>query len=521
MLSLFQRLKARRWVRRCLWSLFIFLGLLLLVWQCVNWKGARELAHAKEMLAADGESLDLHEIMPDPIPDAENFCAIPLLKDFLVESAPIDGEGEPSERAKRFKAACLPKGNDSATQPRFGQGAAVGRPTDLKAWAEWLKKFGSVPLSEGSEDPAHTVLAALSKDDALLGELAAGLNRPHAQWTPAWKSRKLPEDVSSLELTRFSPLWNFTKMLQLRSIAAARAGDAAKAHEALQIAIKLNQAGEKEPFLIGLLVAQSSAGEIAHSVWEVCDAHAGNVDDFRALGLALSQLDFEKAALLAVRTETVFERDSMVRTKKNPALLFATIHMHATPDPGPWQAPESLLIPGGWLDMNLATFLRWQHDFEMKPLRDGGFRALVDQQSVLESTIQQFKVHPFAHLDAILPEVVIGGVGMGVRSAAYTQCLLNQATVACALECYRIENQSYPETLEALALPNGKALPLDVLTGKPMGYRRSAPNHYTLWCAGFDEKDDGGKRVSDEKNPERTRFNRIGYKGDWVWDFPE
>jgi hypothetical protein len=88
------------------------------------------------------------------------------------------------------------------------------------------------------------------------------------------------------------------------------------------------------------------------------------------------------------------------------------------------------------------------------------------------------------------------------------------------LERYRIEHNTYPDTLEAANDVGEKSIPLDIISGKPMGYRKTPNGKYTLWCVGFDGKDDGGKRVLDKVHPEDNRFSDPKYLGDWVWDFP-
>ena len=63
---------------------------------------------------------------------------------------------------------------------------------------------------------------------------------------------------SGIPLAHYQPLvFDLTRLLCLRSIAATRAGDHVKACEALRIALKINEASIKEPFLIGELFAKT------------------------------------------------------------------------------------------------------------------------------------------------------------------------------------------------------------------------------------------------------------------------
>ncbi len=71
-----------------------------------------------------------------------------------------------------------------------------------------------------------------------------------------------------------------------------------------------------------------------------------------------------------------------------------------------------------------------------------------------------------------------------------------------------------PILLEALG-----PMPPDPISGKSMGYRKTADGMYALWCVGVDGKDDGGKQVLNPKKLESTRFSDRAYKGDWVWSY--
>jgi hypothetical protein len=101
----------------------------------------------------------------------------------------------------------------------------------------------------------------------------------------------------------------------------------------------------------------------------------------------------------------------------------------------------------------------------------------------------------------------------------YAQCLTDQAIIACTLERYRLEFSVYPESLAAVKRVNGDPLPLDVIDGQPMRYRRTENGRYALWSVALDEKDDGGVRGPKQAQPWLFNPTAPDYKGDWVWDF--
>jgi len=521
----------------------VVIASLVVVREYVDWSGRRRWAAVQEMLAREGESLDFRKNLPDPVPDELNFCAIPALKDLTSTPENNDDNSDQGRKRMRFRNARLqdPRGNnpkdlakalallsgthfikefDAATvgyipQPKLSQGADLGKAIDMKAWAVWLRT-GASPASAGN--PAKDVLTALSKNDSLISDLALGLSRPDSQWTPAWKIRDVPADryVIPVPLSGYSAVQALMPMLCLCSEAATRAGDAAKAHESLLIVVRIDQAFMTEPFVIDTLVALGISSLINGAVWELCDAHSGTAEDFRKLQEALLRLDFQKSFLYAERGELTFGTNASEYMKRIRDIPFAT---H---DPNGHRLLRFglRLIPDGWFDSNAAALARLHFDYYIKPLRDAGLMELLAKQRELSALVaEQRSQLPYRHLDELLAVITIPAFQNVTYKVVYTQCVVNEAIAACALERYRIEHGSYPDTLEAVNRAGERRIPLDVISGKAMGYRKTGDGRYALWCVGFDGKDDGGKRVLDKDNPERTRFSDPKYVGDWVWDF--
>jgi hypothetical protein len=322
-------------LRRSLWVFLTIAGLIGVLWAWVDRSGARRLREAEAMLAKEGQTLDFRAVAPDPIPDDENFCAIPLLKDLSIVIDDDSDKGEPATRRKRIRALSLPYW--SSDQRRTMDGAAFGERADLKEWAAWMREKTSLPMHADSGDAGRDILAGFSQQEPVFAELAAGIARQHAQWTPAWKAaRELQEELQG------------------------------------------------------------------------------------------------------VRKEVVAHTSSIV-----------------------------------------------------------------------------------THSSLIVTIVFAPATASQISRVLYTQSLANQAIIACALERYRIEKGSYPESLKGVKLADGKALPLDIMTGKPVGYRKTPNGKYALWSVAGNGKDHGGKRLLDRKKPESTQFWKDSYAGDWVWDFPE
>jgi hypothetical protein len=512
-----------RWFRVWTWILTTLVTVLVLVEQCVNWKGGRAWRSAREDFVHEGETLDFRAIMPDPVPDQQNFCAIPALKDLAVVVDHDASKGSPGEKRKRMDSCRLPGGEmikALGARPDLVASAALGIPTDLKSWADWLRAEGSLNVPPDSGNPARDLLAALSKHDAFVSELASALDRPEAQWTPAWKTRELPDIIFSIQLPHYNVLRGFVHMLCLRAVAAAQAGDAAKAHEALLVALRLTRTLLDDPFFIGALVAANQLQQIHSAIWQVSASHVGSADQFRRLQDELARLDVPPALLRTFRAELAGGIDALMWMKqKRDAQLMEILAGDNGQSRSSWTDGFMVkIIPSGWFDMNAATMVRLHFDHILKPLREGNLSALCTD-TAFERELLERKTS--RQLDSVIACLFFPSVSQIAPRMAYTQCQTNEAIIACALERWFMINGSYPDSLDAVSRDERKPLPLDVLAGKNMAYRKTPNGRYALWCVGINGKDDGGTRVLDVKKQENTKFYDRTYAGDWVWDFPK
>ncbi len=517
----------KRWSRTLAWTFFgilIWLVLLpVLLWLWANWQGPRMWNHAVALLKAERESIDFRAATSEPVPDAENFCAIPALKNISVFEDGDPDAGEPAVRRKRLNAVALPKDGKAGKRPKHSAGASAGSPVDLKTWCDWLRRDGSLSMPKDSGDAARDVLAALAKHDGIISELAAGLDRPHTQWTPALRTRELPRLLAALPVPHYSVVQEVTRTLGLRAAAAAKAGDAAKAHESLLLMAKLNEACRDEPFLIGMLVAATGTTLIAHTTWEVCDAQSGSVADFERLESVLARVDLKRASLQAMRGELASSLNTitfMGDSRRSRAGLLMLVSPNAITANERVLNGAAAAMPSGFFSGSAAVLLENNLKHHILPLRDQGWQDAVTAESRYEEILRDAKARMVSHPFYLMTAMFTPSTMSVIRRAAYTQCLIDQATIACVLERHRIEKGGYPAALEGLKLASGTPLPMDALSRKPMGYRKTDNGKYALWCIGFDGGDDGGKRGIEPNTPSGAKFSAADYKGDWVWDFP-
>lgn len=519
-MNFLKRLWKYRIIRIFVWLTGSLVTVYVLACAWINYAGGRKWQAAQELMKREGEKLEFRALMPDPVPEEKNFCATPALKGIAAVVDHDEAKGDPGAKRKRLKDTALPSGKES--KPKQAAGAALGKLTDLKAWADWMRKEGSLVVPPDSGNPAKDVLAGLSKHEVVFAELAEGLDRPEARWTPEWKSRDLPENLFVTMVPQYGAAQAVGTSLSLRSIAEGRAGDFTKAHQDILVELRLARASLEDPFLIGVLVGYVQQANVAGDVWELCEAHAGSAEDFRRLQQELSRFDARAAVLHAFRGEMASSAETLLWMNRVAGSHFletiTVISPMGEPNRPNWFARALWsVVPRGWMDMNVATIVDLEFNHVIKPLRDKGLRAALEEGAATETELKNRRTS--RQLDSILACLMLPATTPVISRAAYTAALNNQTIIACALERWYLEHKSYPDSLEELKREGESPLPGDPMSGGPMHYRRTADGHYALWSVGFDGKDDGGKRMLDPKKLDSTRFSDPKYKGDWVWSF--
>ena len=173
--------------------------------------------------------------------------------------------------------------------------------------------------------------------------------------------------------------------------------------------------------------------------------------------------------------------------------------------------PTYLLLtagPRGWVYQNMTRIA----------LLDGEVLKGLDTKNRLVSSVLTEKAtsNMLAQLDHFSPYTYLAAFALpnftaAVRWLARSQCMTDEALIACALERYHFVHGEYPKTLDALAPGFLDKIPADIITGKPLKYRVKKDGQFILYSVGWNEKDDGGV-------PGATKWGVPDPAlGDWVW----
>lgn len=171
------------------------------------------------------------------------------------------------------------------------------------------------------------------------------------------------------------------------------------------------------------------------------------------------------------------------------------------------------LAPRGWVYHNMATVAGRQQmaldslDRSQTLILPQNANKLSQEYTLASS--KRFSPRSFL-ADNFLPNFT-----RAIQQTARTQTLVNEARAACALEQYHRAKGQYPPKLDTLSPQFLESIPLDVFCGKPLAYRVTEGDKYTLYSIGWNGKDDGG--VPGPRQLEKFDLEQ----GDWVWPLDE
>ncbi len=167
-------------------------------------------------------------------------------------------------------------------------------------------------------------------------------------------------------------------------------------------------------------------------------------------------------------------------------------------------------LVNSWLDVLLESGLDLRAAFEEEAPEFGDVLATMtddELESMYRESFQdydglvEYLALPYyeaqaVDLDALLSQNPIGhllveAMGKILVQEAATRAEIRGTMLSVALELYALENDAYPDSLEALMPGYLALLPEDPFSGGSFGYAASGSG-YVLWSAGPDMRDDGG-----------------------------
>ncbi|MFN0128373.1 MAG: hypothetical protein ACKV19_17000 [Verrucomicrobiales bacterium] len=468
----------------------------------VNWIGSCQLKSVVDRLKSNGFDISLAPPAPSGAADVDNFCATPLMRG-IAEGKAHGPAWEGVDRLQKWHRAAVAQG----IRPRS---LAHPKVTDWAALYAVLRE--SSPLSQLDEvdpDPAAFVRIWLDGElESVTTELRSVLGRPHAHFVPGYWESAVRSPVLEGPALDFLAMYRLGLAYRYRAESAMAHRDAATFLESIRILGRLADACRTEAPVLGVVVGSSTLNFALEATWFAAADQTFTPDDWRRLGDFWRHQRPLDSLEDGVRTELAFGYLSHAQLRVKPAEYLGMV---LTSDPfgglSEWEERVARLIPPGWFD---AAHASWVTEAQalVHRIRDPAIPDRYNLDDWLDQRVGDARF-PSPRVSVRSLSVLV----QPVRRIAAVHATARLAEAACALEAHAAENESPPDTLEALVPRYLTTVPLD-LDGRPIRYSPvSATGRYKLWSIGSDGVDNGGAA----KGGSQAWINTTG---DWVWEYP-
>jgi hypothetical protein len=511
-----------------LWFLAGILGLILFAsgfYAVENYQGKRAWLKCLRTSIARGEKLEMAGLAPPPVPDAENFAMQPVWVEAIT--AQLGAEKARAWYGNRVNAFSVTNAarpldlelekDEVLERTNYSGSWQLAGKTDLTIWQDYYRQLAQrtnfFPVAPNPQSPAEDVMLALSRDNDTIEALRTASRLRYARFPLDYAD----ENPAVILLPHLALLKRSVQYLRLRTSAELQAGKSAPALEDIKLMLQLNDLLREEPFLISHLVHIAMWQLELQPIWEGLADQCWNDSQLAQLDARLAGSDFLKCHTNALAGERAYGCQLISYLERNRRQLGYVIGLPFNL-PGHLEENETLMkclavaIPRGWFDQNKATIWRL-YDEHLDHLFDMETRTYSSTNSIkLAAAENELAAHRSPYTG--FAEVLLPGLAKAAKRSAFAQQTLDFVRLAIALERYRLANQQFPDTLEALSPKFLVHIPHDIVNGQPLQYRRSESGSFVLYSVGWNETDDGGKvslTQNGRPNPEA---------GDWVWRYP-
>lgn len=493
--SVFPKLR-KKWLKWLGWGAIFAFTLIVLAYALVNWYGARAWNAYVAKAKASGERIEPSAFIPPPVPDEENFAAIPFFKplfDYKMSipsgtavSVPVYRDPAGRERLNKLGIIQTKKSREVNPATLWPPGnSREGKLQDLAPLEKYFREeFG---LTGEPVNPAEEVLRVLAKFDSDLDSLRAAAARPYSRYPVHYEEGIFAMKGHIMVLLRLG------QILQLRTRAELSLGRTDAAAKDLLLQFRLNEAVATEPSLLSFMFRVTEVAATMPGIWEGVARHQWNDIQLVAFDDALARIDLISGYRAALRSERSLVAFPLLDAARTDRRLLASLVRKDSP----FQASHSdgmattlaySLMPKGWIDLNKAATgnIFDSHLADADPVRHRFFPEIAFQNDA----------NAYNHLFGIrnlqfgLARMLIFGFKDKVSFCADVQSEVTLTRVSIALERSRLAHGKYPESLEGLVPAFLPEIPHDVGTGKPIIYRRKGDASFALYSGNQNSRED-------------------------------
>jgi len=474
--------------RRLLIAVAVVATLFAAIYAFENWRGdhAWEACYAKH--AAAGEPLD-YLPKPSTIPAASNFMKAATLDAYLY--------GKPEQKMIPFL--------DKTAQPRSASFEwRSGKYFDFEKYSAAQKTERAklkLPELPPADSTAAWVLAAQEPIEPVLNELRTAVaERPLSELVrpvPISRDEPFNAPIPSFQIAR---LLSVSLSAQACALIAQNQPDNAFADTMAALRFSRGFTSAPDPMLVESMIGVVLSNIAIQPLWEGCQKHAWNDRQLQELQRELALIKPLKGLERSMR----IERAGAVLTILNAPVQKLT---EAMPNDGTrWLWRGLRWGPRGWLKQN-ATITILAHQSILDACNAAGTPAFFTKMNELKTADPLFG-HSSWSPHTIIVQMIVPAFVKVTTNTCERDVGVSLALTACALERYRLARGGYPEHLTELVTTYIEKIPLDIIDGQPLRYRRTDDGKFVLYSVGLDGKDDQGEPVDPKK---------VDGDGDWVW----
>lgn len=483
----------------------VSIGILLVLCAVVfyveeNWRGRRAWESYRAAAEKRGVKLFITDFIPAEIPDAENFAAIPIIRDLFVKIPPGESAPNPFRLPLDFKnTTARPKLQNDIEERRF----------DAAAWQDFCLK--AKLLTEKTDSATSDILRALEQYAPAMQQIRDAALRPRCRFPTRW------DEGLGVALPHLSCLQGLSTHLSLRINASLALGRSADALAEFRLGIRVHDALVSEPCLLAALVRISILAQMESAVWGGLDAGQWSDAELAAIENLLAALHLGDDCRFGFATERGFANTGLLKLagQSSSEIYEATGGSFAPGNTFPYHHWTVIhFYPRGWLYLMLIRnneYFDWllsRCDALCDTLPVGGLPVV--QDSAAWSAARP--THPgVEELESIFEMHSQSVFDSTFRKTLFIHTRTQETRLACALERFRHARGALPRKLEELVPDFVPVLPADIFDGQPLRYRLNPDGGYDLWSIGPDRKDGGGMRAPKDVRDEAD---------DWIWHMP-
>jgi hypothetical protein len=483
---IFRRLFTRKFFLRCAFCAFALLAIIVAAYCEEKWRGQRAWAAYAEAAGQRGVKLWPEDYVQPAIPDAENYAALPCLREL-----------EQARAEKRTPAPSLPDQLDAGGLDsfRFDNKATPSSMVEVRDF--FVQHNG---LANPSANPAKDIVEFLAKNAPALQQFREATPRRFCRFSTQWGKGSESDRALYLFLNNCAALFRISANARLAS------GDVVGAADEIRHLTRLSEAMRAEPGLeAGIIIGTWSLDYLASAISEGVITHQWSDVDLQAFAKLLASLDLPADLRFAIASERTFVNVEYERIARNgytqpffdfTQSRFAKVGMALYPSG--W-ARQNMVKTNEYFDFLLAQFQPSKSDAAQNMIRKPP-RKVWSQQNFGKSMLSRAYWALARNVEYLFDDMELAWF--------QTHTHLAQTQIVCALERYHRATGGYPEMLEATVPTFLSFVPQPFYEGWRLSYQRQADG-YVLWEAPNSAPGEPPAKVTDKTLGNAERVWRV------------